>query len=337
MGRQIFIHHDGALGDFLLSLPAIEALKLRGDSIYLAGRCDVVDFLKKIGYISHGIYAGSRMFLPLFLGGPDRGLEEFLSSFDRVYVFSVTTSSDFAANIRAFFPNTKFIRTIPPPESPMHVSDFRRRQVFQEPQGIISACCLTIPTAFREEARERLFEWGYDFKRPLVALHPGSGNRKKCWPLRNFENLINHLEERYNCFFVLFSGPAEVGTILQKIVDYVGDRKNTCLRISGHDLTSVASLLSLSNSYIGNDSGITHLAASVMNGRVIAIFGPTDPCLWGPRANEAVIIPSNRACAPCETKSRGCRVQDQSEYCNIECLSSITVQRVLEQCEFSSA
>jgi len=329
MGRRIFIYHDGALGDLLLSIPAMQALSEPGDSVYLAGRKDVVDFLKKVGYIRFGFRAGSQAFLSLFTGKPDRGIDELISGFDMVYVFTADRSSGVASNIRFLFPNAGVIMTIPPPESGMHVSDFRLKQVIQKPKSNISACCITIPLSCQEDAMELLLKRGYDFKRRLVAIHPGSGSRKKCWPLRNFEELVKNLRERDPCFFVIFSGPAEDGKMQEEIADYVKGRGETCLHISGRDLTTVASLLSLSHVYIGNDSGITHLASSVMTGRVIALFGPTDPHVWGPRAKEGAIISSDMECVPCANSS-GSRFHLGSEECGIKCLSDITVQRVLE-------
>jgi heptosyltransferase-2 len=45
-------------------------------------------------------------------------------------------------------------------------------------------------------------------------------------------------------------------------------------------LRDVLTLLHLSRFYVGNDSGITHLAARAT--RMLAIFGPTDPAQWAP-------------------------------------------------------
>lgn len=333
MGRRIFIHHEGALGDLLLSLSAIQALGGPGDSIYLAGRGDVVDFLKRTGYINYGMRSGSQDLLPLFVGAPDRRIREFLSGFDRIYVFSADTSSCVAANIRLLFPGADVIRTIPPPESRVHVSDYRREQVTPKPESGISTSCLTIPQACQEEARVMLLARGYDFMRPIVAVHPGSGSRKKCWPLRNFEELIKNIRERVNCFLVIFSGPAEAGKMQGEIDDSLKGGEKNYLHISGCDLATVASLLSLCHLYIGNDSGITHLAASVMNGGIVAIFGPTDPVLWGPKADGAEIISSDLECAPCETNRSEGGFHRRSEECGIKCLSDITVRRVLERCE----
>jgi ADP-heptose:LPS heptosyltransferase len=48
------------------------------------------------------------------------------------------------------------------------------------------------------------------------------------------------------------------------------------------DLVTLAGILAASAAYVGNDSGVTHLAAAV-GARVVAVFGPTDPAVWRPR------------------------------------------------------
>ena len=74
MSRRIFIHHEGALGDLLLSLSAIAALGRSGDVIELAGREDVAGLLQKTGFINSGMRSDSRLFLPLFSGEEDKTL-----------------------------------------------------------------------------------------------------------------------------------------------------------------------------------------------------------------------------------------------------------------------
>lgn len=331
MGRRIFIHHSGALGDLLVSLAAIEALREPGDSIHLAGRGDVVRFLEGIGYISGGTRSDSAMYLPLFSGEPDVGLSKFLAGFDGIYVFSANPHSMAAENICKIRPDTKVVMTLPPPEAGIHVSDFRLRQVAQGMEDAFPAFKLALPSALREEARVLLINAGYDFKRPLVAIHPGSGSKKKCWPLTNCKKLMENLRERYNCFLLVVSGPAEAGS-LQKGAGYLEGYDNSSIHICGYDLSTVACLLSFCGLYIGNDSGITHLASSVMTGRIVAVFGPTDPVLWRPRAEGAAVVSSDMECAPCETKRPGGRFSLGTEECGVKCLADIPVEKVTVQC-----
>ncbi len=104
-----------------------------------------------------------------------------------------------------------------------------------------------------------------------VILHPGSGSPKKNWP--HFMDLANHLAAA-----VFLLGPAES--------DYHTGRFP---RLENLSLREVAGVLASSRLYVGNDSGITHLAA-YLGVPTIALFGPTDPAVWGPIGRRAQVL-----------------------------------------------
>ena len=93
-----------------------------------------------------------------------------------------------------------------------------------------------------------------------VILHPFSGSAKKNWPLEHFRELAEQLANvEWTC------GPEE--------------RLDGARRFG--DLAELARWISGARLYIGNDSGITHLAAAVGT-PALALFGPTDPAIWCP-------------------------------------------------------
>jgi hypothetical protein len=93
-----------------------------------------------------------------------------------------------------------------------------------------------------------------------VVIHPFSGSAKKNWPLTHFRTLAERLDGvEWTC------GPEEA---------LAGARRFD-------DLAELARWISGARLYIGNDSGITHLAAAVGT-PTLALFGPTDPTLWCP-------------------------------------------------------
>ena len=55
------------------------------------------------------------------------------------------------------------------------------------------------------------------------------------------------------------------------------------------DLYLMARWLKSARLYIGNDSGVTHLAAAI-GVPVVAIFGHTDPTLWAPRGERVSVL-----------------------------------------------
>jgi heptosyltransferase-3 len=103
-----------------------------------------------------------------------------------------------------------------------------------------------------------------------VLLHPGSGSPTKNWPSHNFESVAHALEGRGLRVAWIF-GPAEAerGLHLQG------------RQLPPESLVSLGGRLQTVRLYIGNDSGISHLAAAV-GCPTIAIFGPTDAHIWAP-------------------------------------------------------
>ncbi len=326
--RKIFIHHNGALGDVLLSLPAIQALKGQGYQIHLAGRQDIVNFLRDFGCISAGLRSDDPLFLTLHTEKADRDVTEYLSCFDRIYVFTREEDSELAANIRLLFAGARSIRTVPPAGLRRHVSAYRLEQVRPDAK-VANYPLLAVPSNYREMARAALQSGGYGFKDHLIAIHPGSGSRNKCWPMDRFIELMKSIKTQISCFFVLFSGPVEDGKLREEIEGCAEDLGKDCLYISDAGLGTVASLLSLCSLYIGNDSGVTHLASSVMSSKVISIFGPTDPVLWAPKSDRCVVVAAGDECSPCDGSLRN------SKECGTKCLRDLPAGRVLNLVRFA--
>jgi hypothetical protein len=96
----------------------------------------------------------------------------------------------------------------------------------------------------------------------FVACHPFSGSASKNWPIESYERLAASL-------------PLPVRFCTSPENPYAG-------AFEIEDLYELARWLASARLYVGNDSGITHLAAAVGT-PVVALFGPTDPAVWAPR------------------------------------------------------
>lgn len=124
----------------------------------------------------------------------------------------------------------------------------------------------------------------------MIAIHPGSGGKAKCWPLENYFSLIERLHKERDISFALLTGPAEDRSLKEKVAEFCRMRTNM-LSVDNEDLMTVAALLAECDLSIGNDSGVSHLAAAV--GRpIVALFGPTDPELWKPMGNHVRVLAS---------------------------------------------
>jgi len=115
----------------------------------------------------------------------------------------------------------------------------------------------------------------------FIAIHPGSGAIEKCWPISCFAEVIKRLWEK-NYPVLLLSGPADderMDDLLQYLSLHPTLEMFKILTFA--PLLEVAQHLQQCRCYLGNDSGITHLAA-MLDVPTVAIFGPTDPKIWHP-------------------------------------------------------
>ena len=110
-----------------------------------------------------------------------------------------------------------------------------------------------------------------------VLLMPGSGSRDKNWPAKNYLELARHLSLRGAVVAVL--GPAE-----ERLRPVFSTIPNIC----NPPLGTLGGLARLSAAFIGNDSGVSHLAAA-SGAPGVVIFGPTDPARWRPAGAVTVL------------------------------------------------
>ena len=150
----------------------------------------------------------------------------------------------------------------------------------------------------------------------FVTIHPGSGSIRKNWPLERFYAVADELrKEEYSIVWI--AGPAE-----EEWRFPAGD-----VLVKERPLPVIAALFSRSCLYIGNDSGITHLAAAV-GCPAIAIFGSSDPAVWSPRGERVKVVYKKENCAPCHGTEK------MRDDCGRECLSAIHVDEVIDLIDY---
>jgi ADP-heptose:LPS heptosyltransferase len=151
-------------------------------------------------------------------------------------------------------------------------------------------------------------------KKTLIAIHPGSGGRQKCWPVERYAALVKWFDREMDAEILVISGPADDHIVKELKVKARGN----FIYADQLPLPKLAALIKRCNLFIGNDSGITHIAAA-LGTRTVAIFGPTDPGVWGPRGDSVKILYKKASCSPCEPeKRRNCEVQTCLEYIAID-------------------
>jgi len=276
---RVFVHHDGALGDVLLSLPCLRTIRAAAGFLHLACRPDIGELLQQAGLADGISRVDSLLYSQLYTYLPADWSCGTLSSFDLAYLFTARETC-FADNLRQCIPDVRVIRTIPPADTPEHAARFRLRQC-SNGEDLTGTTPFELPEASREWAEQLITGEGFKTGRDrLVILHPGSGGLKKCWPLKNYAEVICNLTEDQHTWCVVLSGPAEP----QETISYLqrlAENNPRVIHLHQEPLSHIAALLSMADHYLGNDSGISHLAGA-MHCRGTVLFGPTDPQIWRP-------------------------------------------------------
>jgi ADP-heptose:LPS heptosyltransferase len=141
----------------------------------------------------------------------------------------------------------------------------------------------------RSDVREWLMRNGWrDGKKPAV-IHPGSGGRGKIWPLSRWWALLYWMWKVHDLPVILTLGPAD-----EYLAEFAGAARDQlgAHPVGGLTLRRLAALLAESRFYLGNDSGVSHLAAAAGIPAGV-IFGPTSPAVWAPIGPNVQVIRSH--------------------------------------------
>jgi ADP-heptose:LPS heptosyltransferase len=153
-----------------------------------------------------------------------------------------------------------------PPTGGPHASAWLARAL--APLGV-DAALEPPPLAPTETERRQAERLARGLPRAFVAVHPGSGSPAKNWPAERFAEAARTLAGGQPWLFV--RGPAEASV---PVPEGALDARDWPLR-------ALAAVLSRARLFLGNDSGVAHLAAAC-GAPTLALFGPTDPVLWSP-------------------------------------------------------
>jgi len=304
------ILQPGAIGDCILTLPLAafmkDALRLGGIDILghteyvgiLPGR-SCIDGIRSLDSMDlHRLFTKTKTFdlrdrdplisafadytwIATFLGEPD-------SNFEQNLIFTANCSH--SAEVIT-------LSMKPPKECSEHLVDFYIRQ-FIDQSGLslppwrvqTSECIIKATKADINTGREMLREIGLDFGEKLIVIQPGSGGPSKCWHIENFLAVTRELDSKgIQVIFLL--GPAE----RDRFIDETAKKISSIARcLTDLSLTQVLGLLSCADGFIGNDSGITHLAAG-LGVRALAVFGPTNPAVYKPIGPAVTVFTSSTA------------------------------------------
>lgn len=294
----------GALGDFICFLPTLEALRDRlAGRLLLVAKPEVLDLVALPALLTASI--DSREVADLFVVAkePAPPTLQLFGGFDSVYSWTGFGNPDFAARLAAVSRGRVTVfrfRGMLPGE---HAADYYSRCVGLSAPPVPPAIIRADQKWFMAFQREHRLG-----STNTLVLHAGSGSPRKNWD--GFTALTGCWHERYADTVVLLCGPAEAHATVRHEPDV--------LTVDGLTLPQVAALLRGCTLYLGNDSGISHLAGAV-GARGAVLFGPSDPTTWAPRTDRLRVLHAPTPCSTCSP----------SAFC-VHRLPVAAVMRVLE-------
>jgi lipopolysaccharide heptosyltransferase III len=275
----------GGLGDLLVALPSIRLVrgKYPEARLTLACRREYGELLRATGVVDDVVTEDSRLLTPLFLERREEGagLSDWLRSFDLIMGWTRGLKRQFpnaGTSERAQSPKIRFIDADTKTSGQLSLFFFRKTaQAIGENETISIDEWARLPVGRLQKSPAQKRSEGGPGINPNVVVHPGSGSESKRWPLANFLRIIKALGER-SIAGVLVTGEAEEKTEaeLEKTALPRGWNWLRC-----PSLPSLAVILSEAALYVGNDSGVTHLAAAC-GADIIALFRRDLTEAWRP-------------------------------------------------------
>ena len=137
---------------------------------------------------------------------------------------------------------------------------------------------------------------GLDPARDFITLHPGAAWRPRAWRAERYAALADRLTASYGIPFAVVGLPSE-RDVEERMRDALKNARVAWL-FGVLSLPEIAALLRASRLFIGNDSGLAHLAAACGT-PVVSLFGPQDPRRFAPRSAQALTLHHRVSCCPC--------------------------------------
>jgi heptosyltransferase-2 len=294
--NRILVIRGGAIGDFILTLPAVKALR----DTYPHARIEILGYKHIAALAENRFYAQavrSIEYAPLssfFARNSELPAEltNYFASFDLTISYLYDPDRIFENNLR----RCGVENLLCGPARIVQTADHAARQLALPMEELgIRVGDLTEKVFPSVDDRQFATAFLQNLQQPILAIHPGSGSTEKNWPLENWIELLSkshfHLAENKDpqpgnfSSLVVISGEADQA----EMEALEGALKNRGVRFARNlPLTHLAAVLEHSI-FIGHDSGISHLAAAA-GANCVLLFGPTDPKVWAPRSKNVRVL-----------------------------------------------
>lgn len=306
--RSALLIRLGGLGDLLAAAPSIQFIRRKFPAAHLTMICrkEYGALLRELGIVNSVLRVEGPRLAPLFLSPcpPDCEAADWVRRFDVIVAWKQgQEADDLERNLLTLAGAEKcmFFHYRPGRPEPVsrHFYEHTAAALAPGPRlqaGLTLDSCARLPAGKTQHAKALKLTDAPKTGKRFVVVHPGSGGKAKVWPLGRFLDIIGRLGRKgVNGALVTGEAETDMDKILQKEVWPAGW---TWLR--SPSLEALCGLFNLASLYIGNDSGITHLAAAC-GSDVIALFLEKNAAAWRPLGRVHLLSASSVALISVET------------------------------------
>ena len=270
--------HPGALGDVLLAVPALRALRNAGFSITIAAQPRIGALLVALDVAERAVAFETLGLETLFTDAPvraDAPLTRHLAEAARVVCWFGARDAQFARRLGAKASN---VVVAPATTTTTLVWEHLLATV----GGAPDRRPLAVAQPRVDAGHSALRASGWDGSSRVLMVHPGAGGVAKRWPAEGFVTVLDTVDAT----IVVHEGPADA----EAVRALFARSGRPLLRLTDPDLPTLSGVLSICTAYLGNDSGISHLSAAVGTQSIVLFTERTLPWLpWSPSATPVTI------------------------------------------------
>jgi len=276
---RILIIRGGAIGDFILTLPVLAALRAHFPSAHLEvlGYRHIAELALAGGLVDDVRSIEARPLAAFFAAGgalaPE--LQSYFASFDIILSFLYDPDRAFADNVGSCG-KAQFIAG---PHRPDEQAGVHATEVFLKPLQRLAI--------FEADSVPRLsLGPPHPAQDATLAVHPGSGSERKNWPEPHWLELLRGLVAGSSDPVLIVGGEAEGDRLARLAGELPAERVRCAQQLP---LVQVARLLSSCAGFVGHDSGISHLAAA-LGLPVLVLWGESNEAIWRPRGDRVHVM-----------------------------------------------
>lgn len=284
--KRILVIRGGAIGDFVLTLPAIKLLR----DAFPASHLEILGYKHIVALAENRFYAQATRSIEygalasFFARGAELPgeLANYFRSFDLVVSYLFDPDGIFCRNLDLSGVDN-LITGNPKISGDMHAAIQLAQPLAELGLGLRDPAARLYPSSDDRDVADSFLAGA---AAPVVAMHPGSGSERKNWPVEQWAALgTSLLDHPIAASLLIVGGEADQKQLAALRAALRGRAVTSAENLP---LPELAAVLSRCAVFIGHDSGISHIAAATGTPCVL-LFGPTDPAVWAP-ANEHVHV-----------------------------------------------